>query len=462
MNRRVLLLQSLVAATLGMAGSNLSARGSSHICNPTTDSVPANRRVAVIGAGIAGLAAATELQSAGVCEVLVLEARDRLGGRIWTSDLAGHPVDLGASWIHGVNGNPVTRIAVENELDTMPTDYDNEITHFDESIGGKQSFDRMLGKFWKFMLQRPQESIRKRYLKFVTESGLSDQQQHLLAYTLNTTIEHEFGADIDELSFASINGGKQFPGHDAVFPGGYQQIVEVLSEGIAIQTGKAVSSIDYRGSNIVLTCGAGTKFEATAVIVTVPLGVLKNGGISFVPELPFSKQRAMAGLDMGVLNKTCLLFDQVFWDPNVELIGYVGAQHGAWAESINLYPYTRQPILMMFNAGGYGAEIESMSDLEIIGEAHRTLVSMYGNVPKPTGALITRWLTDPWSHGSYSFVPVGSTFKHYAELAKPIDNRVFFAGEATHKHYPSTVHGALLSGVQAARDVIASDQWVTH
>ena len=462
MNRRVLLLQSLVAATLGMTGSNSSARKSSHVCNPTTDPVPTIRRVAVIGAGIAGLAAAAELRSAGVCDVVVLEARDRLGGRIWTSDLGGHPVDLGASWIHGVNGNPITRIAAENGIQTMATDYDNDVTHFHESIARSRSFDRMLEKFRKFMLQRPQESIRKRYLNFVRESGLSDQQQHFLAYTLNTTIEHEFGADIDELSFASINGGEQFPGHDALFPGGYRKIVEVLSEGIAIQTGEAVASIDYRGPNIVLTSTAGSKFEATAVIVTVPLGVLKNGGISFVPELPFSKQQALDGLDMGILNKTCLLFDRVFWEPSVELIGYVGAQPGEWAESINLYPYTRQPILMMFNAGSYGAEIETMSDLEIIAEAHKTLVSMYGNVPKPTSALITRWMTDPWSCGSYSFVPAGSTFNQYAELAKPIDNRVFFAGEATHKDYPSTVHGALLSGIQAARDVIASDQWLTH
>ena len=116
----------------------------------------------------------------------------------------------------------------------------------------------------------------------------------------------------------------------------------------------------------------------------------------------------------------------------------------------------QQPILMMFNAGTYGAHIEAMSDAEVVGEALTALAAMYGPVPQPKDARITRWQSDPWSFGSYSYVPAAASFKQYAELARPIGERIFFAGEATHDEYPATVHGAFLSGVRAAREVAAS------
>ena len=191
-------------------------------------------------------------------------------------------------------------------------------------------------------------------------------------------------------------------------------------------------------------------------MVTVPLGVLKKGAIVFTPALPPAKQRAIDDLGMGVLNKTCLLFDDIFWPPDVDLIGYVGARPGRWAETVSLYPYTRQPILMMFNAGAYAVRTEAMADAEIVSEALAALVDIYGSVPPPKDALVTRWRSDPWSYGSYSYVPVGSSFAQYAELAAPIDGRVFLAGEATHEEYPATVHGAFLSGVRAARRIAAS------
>ena len=175
--------------------------------------------------------------------------------------------------------------------------------------------------------------------------------------------------------------------------------------------------------------------------------------MSFSPPLPPAKRQAIADLKMGVLNKTCLLFEDVFWEPGVEAIGYVGADKGQWAETLSLHPYTGQPVLMMFNAAAYGTEIERLADREIVAEAVAALADMYGAVPQPTDALVTRWGSDPWTHGSYSYVPVGSSFERYAALGKPIGDRVFFAGEATDPDHPATVHGAFLSGVRAAREI---------
>ena len=266
-------------------------------------------------------------------------------------------------------------------------------------------------------------------------------------------MEHEYGADLADLSLEGVDGGSEYGGSDVLFPGGYGQIVEVLSDGLDVRLRQAVTGIDHSGAHVVATTAAGARFEADRVVVTLPLGVLRNGLVSFSPPLPPAKRRAIADLKMGVLNKTCLLFEDVFWEPGVEVIGYVGADRGQWAETLSLHPYTGQPILMMFNAGAYGAEIESLTDREIVAEATLALADMYGAVPQPTDALVTRWGSDPWTHGSYSYVPVGSSFERYATLGEPIGDRVFFAGEATDPDHPATVHGAFLSGVRAAGEI---------
>ena len=412
----------------------------------------------VVGAGVAGLAAASELLDAGLDDVVVLEARDRIGGRIWTSKIGGYPVDLGASWIHGTDGNPIALLAAENVIRILPTDYDNETIHFHDGGVSHRSREHVVDGFWSFARERTRISLGTLFERYVSASALGDMDRRYLAYVLNTEIEHEFAADIGDLSIASISGGKDWPGHDALFPGGYGQIVDVLAGGLDIRTGQAVTQIDYRESEIILSTADGETFEAASVVVTVPLGVLKRGDIAFVPELPLAKRRAIGGLGMGVLNKTCLLFEDVFWPPEVELIGHVGDQPGQWAETVNLYAYTRQPILMMFNAGRYAAHIESMSDAEIASKALATLTGMYGSLPPLKDALISRWHSDPWSRGSYSYVPANSSWTQYAELAKPIGDRIVLAGEATHDEFPSSVHGAFLSGIRAARHIANSDK----
>ena len=448
--QRAIRIAGLVTTASALPACNVWRRG---VVSP--DSSRQNQKVVIIGAGMAGLAAATELHASGFDNVVVLEARDRIGGRVWTEAIGSNiPVDLGASWIHGIDGNPVTVIANEYNIETRPTDYDNEVVHFHDADERSPFRTDILDGFWNLAEKRPQASLQSMYGEYATGRTFSDAEKRYLAYLLNTEVEHEYAADISDLSLASTEGGGEFDGHDVVFPGGYRQIVDILAKNLDIRLRHAVTKIDYAGRSIVLNTVAGTSFEAAKVIVTVPLGVLRKEFISFHPSLPAWKRSAIDGLKMGILNKVCLLFDDVFWNKDVEFIGYVGAEKGHWAETLNLYPYTRQPILMMFNAATYGAQIERYSDREIVAEAVGALTNMYGAVPNPRYALITRWGLDQWSLGSYSYVPAGSSFEQYAELGKPIDNKVFFAGEATHDDYPSTVHGALLSGVRAAREIV--------
>lgn len=423
----------------------------------TSGSGERNQGVVIVGAGVAGLAAAGELRANGFADVVVLEARDRIGGRVWTDTIGdGFPIDLGASWIQGIDGNPISAIARENNISTHRTDWGNGVFHYHGVGEPARSARRAMRDFWRLAEENPERSFQSVREEMLTTMSFSEADGHYLQYMLTTEVENEYAADLGDLSYRSVDGGSGFRGGDVVFPGGYRQIVDVLASGVAVRRGQAVTEIDHSGSTIVVTTGGGATFEADRVIVTVPLGVLKEDFIAFRPSLPVRKRNAIAKLEMGVLNKVYLLFDDVFWDREVERLQYVSADGGQWAETISLYPYMGQPILAMLNSGTFGTRLEQLSDREVVARAVAALSNMYGDVPPPREARVTRWRSDPWTHGSYSYVPVGSSFAQHAALGEPVGDKLFFAGEATSDDYPATVHGAYLSGVRAARQIAVS------
>ena len=444
----------------GLAAPMPADQGAAAAPTPADDAsaapASADERIVIVGAGVAALAAVQELEVRGFENVVILEAQDRVGGRVWTSSIGdGIPVELGATWIHGIRSNPIHEIAESNGIETAPTDYDNTIV-YDQSGRETPWVDEQLWRaYMRLAYERPDQSLQAVYDEFATANDLDDHHDRLLwQHVLNSMLEHEFGADISDLSIMSYDGGSDLRGEDVVFPGGYSQIIDVLAAGRDIRLGHPVAEIDHTGDEVAVTTGTGAVFEADRVIVTVPLGVLKAGDISFVPSLPPDKQAAIDALAMGVLNRTSLLFDDVFWAPDVEWIGYLSEQKGEWSETLNLYPYQQQPVLAMFNAGSFGAEVEQYSDDELTGRAVDALRAIFGDVvPDPVDSVSTRWVSDPWTKGSYSYVPAGASFENYRVMARPAGERVFFAGEATHSRFPSTVHGAFLSGQRVARQI---------
>jgi monoamine oxidase len=158
---------------------------------------------------------------------------------------------------------------------------------------------------------------------------------------------------------------------------------------------------------------------------------------------------------MGLLNKTYFKFNEPFWDKDNDLIGHIGEQKGVWAEFLNLYKYTGEPVLLGFNAADYARSLEPLTDEQIIADGMRVLRTLYGQaIPEPQATFSTRWAADPFAGGSYSFVPPGAGEADYEAMAEPVANQLFFAGEATHPEYPSTVHGALLSGYREAKRIM--------
>lgn len=430
-------------------------------------------QVLIIGSGIAGLAAAKELKSQGI-EVTILEGRARIGGRLYSDrSLNNLPLDMGASWIHGIDNNPIYKLAQSGNIKTLETDYEEiELYSNGRFLSDRdqekidQRLEDILKETRKIRKQRTAQNQADISLRTALEEviingdrQLSAQQLRELDYAINTSIEHEYAGDITNLSLyywdQDWDQNSKIDGKDVLFPGGYSQIIDLVAKDLLenIKLNQIVKKITYNNQGVVVTTNQGN-FSADKVIITLPLGVLKKGSVEFSPQLPEPKVNAINRLGMGVLNKLYLQFPQAFWDKETHLLGYISASKGEWAEWVNLYRYTKEPVLLGFNAGSYGQAIELLPDTEIISRAMQTLRQMYGSqVPNPIGYLITRWQQDPFSYGSYSYIATGATPGDRQTLGEPIDNRLFFAGEATSQKYPATVHGAFLSGLEAAKKI---------
>lgn len=428
---------------------------------PSVVSGRVKERVAVVGAGVAGLAAAGALAKAGFA-VQVLEARDRLGGRVFTDRSLGTPVDLGASWIHGVDGNPLTALAKRASVRTHETDYDSLALH--RRDGGRVSTLKLLGYSAEWAVLQAEIaagagsldadiSVARAFDLALEGEQLDAAERDVLAF-FQSTMATEAASDLDRLSLWSFDDGEGFGGEDVLFPGGYDWLMRVLGAGLKVEQGRPVRSIRTVGRTVRIDAKGG-QVEADRVVVTVPLGVLRRGTIAFEPALPAAKQAAIRGLEMGVLNKVALRFPRVFWPGDRELIGYASGVVGRLSTYFDFHRFTGEPILVAFSGGSEGERLEAMSDAEAADAAMGPLRKIFGGkVVEPTGVAVSRWGRDPLAFGSYSHVPPGTTSDARDALARPVGERVFFAGEATHRAHPSTVHGAYLSGLRAAREVV--------
>ena len=447
MNRRDL----LKGASLSMIAAMASRASFAATSSP--------KKIIVIGAGMAGLAAARQLTGQGH-QVTVLEGRTRLGGRTWTSAAwPDAPVDLGASWIHETDGNPLTPLAQKAGAELITTNY-NSVVDYDIdgepiSAARKKRLDELKADHeWAITQgQRADQdsSVRSTIEDQLDWASLSEADKALLGFISNSTVEQEYAGSRNEFSTYWFDSMSGYDGEDAVFADGYRTLVNYLASNLNIQLGQIVKSINSSTAQVNVTTNKGS-FTADRVIITVPLGVLKKGVIKFTPALPSKKTTAIAKLGMGNFNKCYLRFPSQFW-PEEDWLEYIPRQseHGKWSQWLNLGRLTDQPILLGFNAGDFGGEIEAWSDAQIVTSAMQRLRQIFGDdIPDPIGVQITRWSQDPFSYGAYSFFKLGSTPVMRDDLAAPVGNRLFFAGEATHKQMFATTHGAYLSGLKAA------------
>ncbi len=423
--------------------------------------VMAKEKVIVVGAGVSGLITAKNLQAAGY-EVVVLEARNRIGGRVWTDRSTGSPLDLGASWIHGTNGNPIKTIADEiNTPLTAVTDYDSTSSFDADGVEDPVSdalidgFQSIYNKFAKIHLNLGEDvSVQSVIDEAVKAGDYAGLNTRILDSIVNTTFEHEHTGAASDLSIAGVVEGEDITGGDVLFTEGYDKITDYLATGLDIRLQTVVSAVTYGNAGVTVKTATET-FTGDRVVMTVPLGVLKAGDITFDPALPADKLSAISRLGFGVLNKVWLEFPSVFWD-NTDIHNYFSDSKGHFNEWVNWHKGSGKKYLLGFNAAAYGVEIEGKTDEEIVAEAMSILRLMWGNsIPDPVSQVITRWNSDPYAKGSYSYIKVGSSVADRTTLANAVADRLYFAGEATDKDHAATVNGAYDSGVREAAKIVA-------
>lgn len=425
-------------------------------CNNEGDGQKANgKTVIVVGAGISGLAAAKKLKENGF-NVIVLEAQSKVGGRLKTNRSLGVAFDEGASWIHGTAGNPITSLAQQAGMNTAFTD-DESILAYD--IGGvlhsDSNFSDTEDKFYTVLeTLKNNGSSTKSFETVFNELYPTYCNDRLWKFFLSTYLTFDTG-DLNMLSSLLYNEGEEFGGEERISVNGYDTIPSYLAIGLNVQLNQKVTKIDYSNTKILVSHN-GTVTEADYVLVTVPLGVLKANKIDFVPSLPNTKQNAIQKVGVNCVNKFLLTWETAFWDDE-QYICYTPDIKDKFNYFVNVKKY--QPTvnaLMTFAYADKARQTENMTDQQIIEEIMTHLRDIYGNnIPYPKNILRTKWQTNEYSYGSYSYTAVGTEMRHFDDLAEEIDDKIFFAGEHTEIDYFSTAHGAYLSGIREADKIIA-------
>lgn len=436
--------------------------------------------VVIVGAGLAGLIAARQLVFMGF-NVVVLEGRARPGGRVKTRRMNGDGVeaagDLGGSVLTGINGNPLGVLARQLGLplhkvrDICPLYLpDGKAVNSEIDSKVEVSFNKLLDRVCKLrhaMIEEVKsvdvplgtalEAFRRIY------NVAEDPQERMLLNWHLANLEYANASLMSNLSMAYWDQDDPYEmgGDHCFIPGGNETFVRALCEDLPIFYERTVESIRY-GTDGVLVYAGGQEFRGDMVLCTVPLGVLKKGTIEFVPELPQRKREAIQRLGFGLLNKVAMLFPYNFWGGDIDTFGHLSEDPCMRGEFFLFYSYSSVsggPLLVALVAGDAANKFETMSPVESVRRVLDILRGIFHPkgiaVPDPVQAVCTRWGKDPFAYGSYSYVAIGSSGDDYDILAESVgDGRVFFAGEATNKQYPATMHGAFLSGMREAANIV--------
>jgi monoamine oxidase len=426
------------------------------------------RRVIVIGAGIAGLAAAKALAERND-EVVILEARNRIGGRCHTVE----GIDMGAHWIHGTEGNPLTNLARQLAVDTLFVGGDSSYTGGWESMAlftekgspftPAQKLQSILlaDQIWdeldhvrRKQLDQPDISLRDALARVFAQRTLSDAERALVDWHMALLARDDCAAGVENLSFLWWDEGYEVYGYgDSAFMEGYSALISALAQSLDVRLEHVVTAVSYNdattGVEVITDRGA---FQGDCVIITLPLGVLKAEKVQFNPPLPEQKRAAIQRLGMGHLGKIVVWFDEPFWSRDQYVFGYCAS---AVADSpttlLNLWKTHRIPALVVMVGGARGAELEQSEETNVRDWVKTLLHTVFGEQARePLRITRTHWAHDPYALGAYSYIAVGATPADMDALAEPVAGRLFFAGEATNSHHWAAAHGAYTSGLREA------------
>lgn len=399
----------------------------------------------VIGAGAAGIAAARRLHDAGR-DVLLIEARDRIGGRASSfSPLAGVTLDRGCGWLHSARRNPWTALARDYGLtvDDSSPGWGTQWRDLGYPLAAQDAFAAVSRRF----------SDRAHAMAGGADRPLADAAtEPSFRPALDAVSGYANGAPLARVSLHDWLAYEDHAGADNwAVREGYGTLVARHGAGVPVRLRCRATMVRHDGARVRIDTDAGT-IETAAVIVAVPTPALAQEVLRFSPALP-DRHAAAAALPLGLADKVFLRVDGPEWPANAHLIG---DPHRACTASHRLSPFG-WPVIESFFGGDCAEAIESAGNEAATDFAIGELVALLGSAWRARlhPIAVTRWRHEAHIHGSYSHASVGGAGQR-AVLAAPASERLFFAGEACHAHDFSTAHGAFETGVAAADALMAA------
>lgn len=436
------------------------------------DDLRDRRDVIVLGAGIAGLAAALRIAESGI-RVLVLEARHRIGGRIFTRYCGEVPIEVGAEFIHG-RLPEFWRIIKRAPLDTYETEGrafwidGGELHDCEDGNNAAEDPVQWLKRFENWV-EEDQSLAQYLAVSDIPDESRPDLIQYVEGYNAaDHRIVGVAGLGIQQSAEDAIEGDRAFRFH-----GGYARLLDYFTKRLYLRratvlAGMRVQSIAWnRGTVRIVCCDSENRtkqFSAARAIIALPLGVLKSRTVHFAPD-PEIASAAIRQLEIGHVCKVVLQFRERFWtkicDGKFKDLGFLFSPAAIPPVWWTQFPDER-PCLTAWSGGPKADQMmRALSDAPELALT-KSLAQLFDLPQEYLRESLLRcdmhdWQADPFARGAYSYVPKGG-LQAIRQLTEPIEGTLFFAGEHTDctGHW-GTVHGALLSGIRAASQVLKSD-----
>ena len=433
LNRRQLLQGIGGAAAFGSFSARLLAQ-----------SAPLD--VIVIGAGGAGLTAAKELQAAGL-SVLVLEARDRIGGRAFTDTSLGVPWDRGCSWLRASDVNPWVAYARQNNFEVFADEFPRQIYDGSRLMGGAETagLRAVQDRMGREMAEAARRGLDIPAEAAFTQATLADPWYPLAEKGLT------WWEGIEPPNY-SVLDSQQFieEGDDLMIPRGYGTLLAHYAHAVPVRLRTPVSRIRWTARGVTADTNAGA-ISARVVVVALPSAVITDGAVIFSPHLPVEVLQAHHDLPLGLMNKVALKFKRNVFPSERTEFWQLRRNDGRGIEYLTRLWDSN--VCIGLSAGRFAYELEAAGEAATIDHALTELTTMLGSDLRrqfDRGAT-TAWSSDPFARGSYSHCLPGR-YGARAILTRPVGGRIVFAGEHTEQTAYGTLHGAHMSGLRAARE----------
>ena len=401
--------------------------------------------VVVVGGGAAGVAAARHLHSLSV-DVLLVEARERLGGRAWTRSNSGFPLDLGCGWLHSADRNEWRLIAEEQGLivDRAPPPWEKPSLNFKsaEQFEFGRAMNELFARLDAFADDAPD----------VPASRLIDANGRWIGL-INAVSTYISGVELDGVSARDLSRYAD-TGVDWRIPEGYGHVIAAHATNVPARLDCPVRRIDHKSDKLKLETVQGM-LTAQAVVIALPAGSLAAGDLAFDPPL-HGKVEAAAGLPLGLADK---LYLSLAHPEDFEIDSRSFGRTDSSATGAYHFRPLGRPLIEAYFAGALARELEAVGERAFHDFALGELTRLYGGgfARRVKPVELHQWGKDPYAKGSYSYAIPGMADCR-AKLAEPVEARMFFAGEACSRHDFSTAHGAYRTGIRAAKQAVAALQ----